>query len=105
MNKAIKVDFDTVEVTETYAPTMVYITFHTDGEPDELFTVWEVSEEEVKEWLDSSDTFGEFDIETAQEFVNDPELLEVSDEYECGYAPIYGCWYAPLTMEQIEKTF
>ena len=105
MNKAVKVDFDRVEVTETYAPTMIYITFHTDGEPDELFTVWEVSEDEIKEWFGYRYGLEEFTLETAQEFVNDPELLEVSDEFECGYAPIYGTWYAPLTMEQIENTF
>ena len=45
--------------------------------------------------------------EDAERFINDESILEESDAYEGGKSPRdgYGCWYAPLTMDQIEQSF
>ena len=111
MNKVIRIDYDREEITETYAPMMVYITCQTDGEPNDLYWVWEVTagelvyyfrnEPDVIDTIDNEDMY----FEDVERFVNDEDILEDSDYYECGKEPIYGCWYAPLTMEQIERTF
>lgn len=102
MNHIIRTDYD---------DGMVYFTIHTDGDLDGLYWVWELStgalvyyfreEPDVIDAIDNEDMYDE-DVER---FINDDENLIDSDEYECGKSPIYGCWYAPLTMEQIEQTF
>lgn len=111
MNRVIRIDYDREELTETYAPMMVYITCHTDGEPENLFWVWEVDALDLKDYFrDEPEVWYNIYNEElldgdAERFVNDEDILEDSDAYECGKEPIYGCWYAPLTMEQIEQTF
>lgn len=111
MNKVIRIDYDKVQITETYAPMTVNITCHTDGEPDGVYWVWEVDRNDLADYFrDEPEVIRNIDNEEllygdAERFVNDEDILEDSDEYECGKEPIYGCWYAPLTMEQIEQAF
>lgn len=107
MNHIIRTDFD----QEEWTPKMAYFTIHTDGEPDGLYWVWEIpvsalvyhfrNEPDVIDSIDNEDMWDE-DVER---FINDESVLEESDEYECGKSPLYGCWYAPLTMDEIERSF
>ena len=84
---------------------------HTDGEPSDLYWVWEIDEKDVLDWLEryygnrALAVLSKISKKVADQFVNDESLLEESDEYNCGKAPISGCWYAPLTMDQIERSF
>jgi len=110
-NKVVKIIYDKCQITEDYAPMTVNIVCHTDGEPDDLYWVWEVDARELKDYFrDEPEVIRNIDNEElligdAERFANDEDLLEDSDYYECGKEPIYGCWYAPLTMEQIDQIY
>ena len=110
MNRVKRIDFDSVEVTPNYAPKMVYITLQTDGEPKDLYWIWEIAAEDLKTYFDDELISMDIDnndlsFEDAERFANDDDYLEDSDTYENGKEPMHGCWYAPLTMEQIEQEF
>lgn len=109
MNHIIRTDFDQDEWT----PRMAYFTIHTDGEPEGLYWVWEISKRALcyyfRDQPDVIDTIDNEDMyeEDVERFINDESILEESDAYEGGKSPRdgYGCWYAPLTMDQIEQSF
>ena len=109
MNHVIRMDFD----QEEWTPRMAYITIHTDGEPADLFWVWEIpSRALVYYFRDEPDVIDDIDNEDmadgdVERFINDDSILEDSDEYECGKSPLtgFGCWYSPLTMDEIERSF
>ena len=111
MTKVEKIIYDDYQITETYNSLTINIVCHDDGEPENLFWVWEVGEQDLKDYFRDEPEVGynihnkDLLIEDAERFVNDEDILEDSDEYTCGKSPIYGCWYAPLTMEQIDKCF
>ena len=107
----VKIIYDKEQITETYAPMMVNLVCHTDGDPDGVYWVWEVDRNDLADYFrDEPEVIRNIDNEEllegdAERFVNDEDILEESDAYECGKEPIYGCWYAPLTMEQIDKIY
>lgn len=110
-NKVVKIIYDKAQITETYAPMTINIVCHTDGEPDGIYWVWEIDEQELKDYFRDEPEVGynihneELLVGDAERFVNDEDILEDSDEYECGKEPVYGCWYCPLTMEQINQCY
>ena len=98
MNKVIRIDYDN---------DTIYLTCHTDGDPQELFWVWEITDEDMDDYFNGYTYRADIHnltIDQAETFANDTAILEDSDEYECGKSSIYGIWYAPLTMEQIERS-
>ena len=109
-NNVVKIYYDKFE-TSTYSDVTVNIVCHTDGDPENSYWVWEVSWSDLSEYFAyEPDTLTDIrnrnmKLGDAERFVNDDELLTDSDYYECGKEPIYGCWYAPLTMEQINQIY
>lgn len=81
----------------------IYLVMHTDGEPSDLFWVWELDKAELDEYFNGRVDLERITREDADKFANDESILIDSDYYNNGKEPIYGLWYAPLTMEQIEE--
>ena len=106
----VKIIYDKFE-EHNYESMTVNLVCHTDGDPDGVYWVWEVSGYDFAEYFGNEpDVLHDIRNESmktgdAERFVNDGELLTDSDYYECGKEPIYGCWYEPLTMEQIDQVY